>query len=357
MKSSSKYRKLTLINPASPSTWRHTQTVQSATPLMKRRSRFWRWEISPFSPSVYFRNCSILGLCGACSDRAGGIHPHRNRSFHPDHLGPRLLRCPQRVPRPTHCLWNLSDYHISSTGALSYDLQKNSLSSYALWFTDCAIIQTSLRLLLSCCALCTSLKQTITPKLSWRWKDYFMPLYMFWDSFHNFGLLTFLEEGILSAHIVCAWEGATGGGFAWLNTWVIASVAWLDLPQRNVTATATLFNGLRCTINLICRTPWKSTTQQRVKEMLWLSAGTMSWHRWTSSVSHNFHPGYCYPRCWSCFCLEFRAIFSLTIFLSLSKPNLHSRFTHDHSPMWKVPTLLSSNDSTTLLFSSGWLCC
>ena len=32
--------------PASPSTWRHTQTVRSATPSMRRRSRFWKWEIS-----------------------------------------------------------------------------------------------------------------------------------------------------------------------------------------------------------------------------------------------------------------------------------------------------------------------
>ena len=104
-----------------------------------------------------------------------------------------------------------------------------SLPLYALWFTDCAIIWISLRLLPSCCALCTSLKQTITPKLSWRWKDFFMPPNMFRDPFHHVGLLTFLEEGVLSAHIVCAWEGATGG-FAWLNTWVIARTA-----QRSMT--------------------------------------------------------------------------------------------------------------------------
>ena len=60
-------------------------------------------------------------------------------------------------------------------------------------------------------------------------KRFFMPPNMFRDPFHHVGLLTFLEEGVLSAHIVCAWEGATGG-FAWLNTWVIARTA-----QRSMT--------------------------------------------------------------------------------------------------------------------------
>ena len=63
--------------------------------------------------------------------------------------------------------------------------------------------------------------------------------------FLTFPLLTFLEEGILSSHIVCAWEGATGV-FAWLNTWVMATTA-----QRSMTGPTpkkrysywTYFNG------------------------------------------------------------------------------------------------------------------
>ena len=38
--------------------------------------------------------------------------------------------------------------------------------------------------------------------------------------------------------------------------------------------------------NFICRTPWRSITLQRAREMLLLWAGTMLWRRWLRSWSH-----------------------------------------------------------------------
>ena len=229
--------------------------------------------------SVYFHISSIAGLCGACSDRAGSLHPDCNWRLHLDHLHPRLLWRPQRVPRPPHCLWHLSDHHIPSSGLSSLDFLLNYLFhcvlSVIMNFPQIAAI-----------LLCTLYKpqadhhtKAFLKVIALHWGDFFC---QFWEThssvlgvgerlkiqkktnsvwrmcyffrefvaqtllfFLTFPLLTFLEEGILSSHIVCAWEGATGV-FAWLNTWVMATTA-----QRSMTGPTpkkrysywTYFNG------------------------------------------------------------------------------------------------------------------
>ena len=81
----------------------------------------------------------------------------------------------------------------------------------------------------------------------------------------------------------------------------------------------------------ICRTPWRSITLQRAREMLLLWAGTMSWRRWLRSWS----PG--------------GSSFSYSLILGLTPLMLQSLMTT--SPFRKVPMPLSSDD-ITLLFST-----
>ena len=83
--------------------------------------------------------------------------------------------------------------------------------------------------------------------------------------------------------------------------------------------------------NFICRTPWRSITLQRAREMLLLWAGTMSWRRWLRSWS----PG--------------GTSFSYSLIVGLTPLMLQSLMTT--SPFRKVPMPLSSDD-ITLLFST-----
>ena len=81
-------------------------------------------------------------------------------------------------------------------------------------------------------------------------------------------------------------------------------------------------------LNFICRTPWRSITLQRAREMLLLWAGTMSWRRWLRSWS----PG--------------GTSFSYSLIVGLTPLMLQSLMTT--SPFRKVPMPLSSDDITLL---------